>query len=69
MDNSGKRQLKNTCIQEEAPMDMTPRIHYEVSCHNQWKKSSYEGGWVNLLFKDASFNAIFYLFNFTFPSH
>lgn len=38
MDNSGKRQLQNTCIQEESPMDMTPRIHYEVSCHNQRKK-------------------------------
>lgn len=43
MDNSGKRQLQNTCIQEEAPMDMTPRIHYEVRCHNQWKKVVMKG--------------------------
>lgn len=43
VDNSGKRQLQNTCIQEEAPMDMTPRIHYEVRCHNQWKKVVMKG--------------------------
>lgn len=27
--------MQNKCIQEESPTDMTPRIHYEVSCHNQ----------------------------------
>ncbi|XP_065941126.1 uncharacterized protein [Magallana gigas] len=37
LDNSGKRQLQNTCIQEEAPMDMTPRIHYEMKVPDKSK--------------------------------